>query len=42
MPFQGSLDDRKAGITLLHLEGHPPASHDLAARLEQVIAGQGG
>ena len=73
MPFQGSLEDLKALISLLHLQGHwmdegplqsfstdnsehihfwpatsqhqvkghPQASHDLAARLEQAIDSQG-
>ena len=73
MPYQGSLEDLKALISLLHLQGHwmdegppqsfrtdngehihfwpakgelqvkghPQASHDLAARLEQAIDSQG-
>jgi len=73
MPFQGSLEDLKALITLLHIQGHwsdegplqtfstdsgehinfwpatgehqvkghPQASHELAARLEQAIASLG-
>jgi len=73
MPFNGSREDLKALISLLHLQGHwvdegplqtfstdsgehinfwpasgelqvkghPQASHDLAARLEQAIASQG-
>ena len=73
MPFQDSLWDLKALVSLLHLQGHwidegplqsfstesgehinfwpasgelqvkghPQASHNLAARLEQAIAGQG-
>jgi hypothetical protein len=74
MSFQGSLEDLKALVDLLHLQGHwmdegplqsfstksgehinfwpasgelqvkghPHASRDLAARLEQAIANQGG
>jgi hypothetical protein len=74
MPFQGSLEELKALITLLQLKGHwsdegplqtfstdngehinfwpatgelqvkghPQASRDLAARLEQAMAKQGG
>ena len=74
MTFQGSLEDLKALVSLLHLQGHwidegplqsfstdsgehinfwpasgelqvnghPQASHDLATRLEQAIASQGG
>jgi hypothetical protein len=73
MPFNGSLEDLKALISLLHLEGHwvdegplqtfstdsgehinfwpasgelqvkghPQASHELAARLEQAMASRG-
>ena len=73
MPFQGSLQDLKALITLLRLQGHwidegalqtfstdsgehinfwpatgelqvkghPQASHELAARLEQAMASRG-
>jgi hypothetical protein len=37
MPFQGSLEELKALITLLH----PQASHELAARLEQAMASRG-
>jgi|Wag4MinimDraft_19_1082662.scaffolds.fasta_scaffold38057_2 hypothetical protein len=42
MTFPGSLDALKALITQLHLEGHPQASRELMARLEQAIAGQDG
>ena len=74
MSFQGSLEELKALVTLLDIQGHwsdegplqtfstnsgehinfwpasgelqakghPQASHDLEARLEQAIANQGG
>jgi hypothetical protein len=48
MSFQGSPNHLKARVSLwpasgeLQVKGHPQASHDLEARLEQAITGQVG